>query len=93
MAVKIPPEAAQAVLGLVKQAIARKLDGRGSSAFQSVLAGLGDLLPAREQGELKTYLTGARGEIQEAHDDFHAAGRPRADHGGSDRRCPGGDPG
>lgn len=71
----VPPAVAQALLGLVRQAAERKLDGIGSSAFQSLAAGVGDFLDERQKRELKSYLTGARGEVQAAHDDFRQAAR------------------
>src|SRR4051812_22251653 len=73
---KLPPEAAQAVIGLISHAL--KLDGRASSAVQSLVAGLGDMAPddaTRQQ--IKSAAATARSEVQAAHDDFREAARGR----------------
>lgn len=72
---KLPPEATSAIVGLVAKAL--KLDGRGTSAVQSLAAGLGDMMDERERAKVRSYLAGARAEVQVAHDDFRDAARGR----------------
>lgn len=70
---KLTPEAAQAIAGLVSKAL--KLDGRASSAVQSLAAGLGDMMDEGTKAKLRGDMATARGEVQEAHDDFRRAAR------------------
>lgn len=73
---QLPPETTTALVGLISHAL--KLDGKGSSALQSLASGLSDMVPDPQAAQaIKVNLSAARAEVQAAHDDFRDAARGR----------------